>query len=100
MSWQQEHNVTSASLGPFRSALSPWSQKVGVSLQCQTCYFHAGKMGGVFGNVLPSAKWHLRIFYIKAGVLGRTCPGKCVRESGECQPAAVAYAKAGVKLPW
>lgn len=73
------------------------------------------KMGGVFGNVLPSAKWHLRIFYIKGGVLegflkilpshggffgaALGAPGKCVRESGECQPAAVAYAKAGVKLP-
>lgn len=66
--------------------------------------------------LFPPRNWPLRIFYIKGGVLGvflkilpshggffgaaLGAPGKCVRESGECQPAAVAYAKAGVKLPW
>ena len=43
----------------------------------------------------------LKILPSHGGFFGAAlgAPGKCVRESGECQPAAVAYAKAGVKLP-
>ena len=44
-SWQQEHNVTSASWG-FVQPFKPLVTKVAVSLQCQNLLGNAGKMGG------------------------------------------------------
>ena len=106
-------SIRHVSIFRFRSAGLAVVTKVAVSLQCQNLLLNAGKMF-FFGKLAATPRnWHLQIFYIKGGVLGGLfentssrhggffgaalgAPGKCVRESGECQPAAVAYAKAGV----
>lgn len=107
-------SISHVSIFRFRSAVSAVVTQGCRFVAVSNLLFSCWKKWGVFGKrAFPSAKlessdflhqrWGIgwtfwKYFQVTGGFFGAAlgAPGKCVRESGECQPAAVAYAKAGV----